>query len=161
MFTGKIEADETYVSGKEKNMHTDKKLNSSRRGIGKAMVVCVKERGSNYETAKVMGNTKKTSLHDFIRGNVAEGSHVFIDDMNSYLGMHEYNHENVCHSTGEHVKEQAHIEARHKISRYHLIRYVQEFAGRLNLRLKDTEQQIAHIASSMIGDQLRLKDLIA
>ena len=176
MFTGKIGADGTYVSGKDENTHSDKKLSASCGGVSKAMVACMKERGSNHITAKVMDNTKKSPLHGFIQDNVAEDSHVFTDNMSNCLGIHYYIHEHDYHSTGEFVKEQAHviyvesfwrmlelvqIEARHKISKDYLYRYVQEFTGWLNFRPKDTEHQIAHIVPSMLGDKFRHKDLVA
>ena len=43
----------------------------------------------------------------------------------------------------------------------HLNRYVNEFAGRFNDRQSDTIEQMKHIAISMVGTQLRYKDLVA
>ncbi|MDE2921509.1 MAG: hypothetical protein OYL92_15760 [Acidobacteriota bacterium] len=42
-----------------------------------------------------------------------------------------------------------------------LFRYVNEFAGRHNIREMDTLDQMAFLARGMIGKQLRYKDLIA
>ena len=47
-----------------------------------------------------------------------------------------------------------------KYSRKHLNRYVQEFAGRHNIRMLDTIDQMAFIARGMLGRLLTYKDLI-
>ena len=49
----------------------------------------------------------------------------------------------------------------HKLSPKHLDRYVQEFAGRHNLREQDTIQQMASIGDGMNGKRLRYRQLIA
>lgn len=49
----------------------------------------------------------------------------------------------------------------HKMSVKLLFRYVNEFAGRHNIREMDTLDQMAFLARGMIGKQLRYKDLIA
>ncbi len=49
----------------------------------------------------------------------------------------------------------------HKLSPKHLDRYVQEFAGRHNLRERDTIEMMAAIATGMRGKRLRYRELIA
>ena len=46
-FSGEIEADETFVGGKESNKHKNKKLNQGRGSVGKAVVMGVLERGKD------------------------------------------------------------------------------------------------------------------
>ena len=85
-------------------------------------------------------------------------------------------HEAVKHSAAEYVSGQAHtngIESFwamlkrahkgtfHKLSPKHLDRYVQEFAGKHNLRHADTGDQMRGLVERMDGKRLRYKDLIA
>jgi hypothetical protein len=56
--------------------------------------------------------------------------------------------------------KRAHKGTFHKLSPKHLHRYVDEFAGRHNVRDLDTLEQMASIASDMEQSQLRYKDLV-
>ena len=84
--------------------------------------------------------------------------------------------ESVNHFVKEYVNGQAHtngIESfwallkrgyygtYHKMSAKHLPRYVNEFAGRHNIREQDTIDQLAFIARGLIGKRLRYQDLVA
>ncbi len=49
----------------------------------------------------------------------------------------------------------------HHLSRKHLNRYLREFAGRYNIRPRDTRDQMSYIVRGMEGKRLRYKDLVA
>ena len=57
--------------------------------------------------------------------------------------------------------KRAHKGTFHKLSPKHLDRYVQEFAGRHNLREQDTIDQLGTLQSGMEGKRLRYRTLIA
>ena len=57
--------------------------------------------------------------------------------------------------------KRAHKGTFHKISPKHLNRYVQEFAGRHNLRHLDTLAQMATVALRLSGRRLKYRDLTA
>jgi transposase-like protein len=61
-FTGVVETDETYIGGKEKNKHFDKRLNAGRGIIGKQVVLGVRERTGKVKAIPAMG-TDKTEIH--------------------------------------------------------------------------------------------------
>ena len=56
--------------------------------------------------------------------------------------------------------KRAHKGTFHKMSRKHLNRYVDEFAGRHKIRELDTINQMKNIAVGMVGKRLEYKELI-
>ena len=179
LFSGPVEVDEMYEGGKRKNMSNKKRkeMKDTGRGpVGKSVVVGVKDRASNEIRAQVVDGTDKETLQGFIRETVETGAMVYTDEAAAYQGMTGYGHEAVKHGVSEYVRGQAHtngIESFwasirrahkgtfHKLSAKHLDRYVQEFAGKHNLREQDTADIMAAIASGMEGKRLRYEDLIA
>src|SRR5450755_4059733 len=66
--SGQIEADETFIGGKARNMHSDKRAKkiTGRGPIGKTIVAGILERGGNVH-ATVVPTRKKGVLHSEIR----------------------------------------------------------------------------------------------
>ena len=164
LFNGPIEADETWVGGKERNKHNNKKLKAGRGPVGKVAVIGAKDRETNKVNAAVIDDTTAETMQGFIKNIAAENAQLYTDDHRSYQGLP--NHEAVKHSIGEYVREQAHtngIESfwamlkrgyngvYHKMSRKHLARYIVEFSGRHNLRPMDTKNQMESVAAEFSG----------
>lgn len=154
LLEGIIEADETYIGGKNKNRHNDKKTEGGqgRSAQDKTPVIGVVQRDGKVIAQKSKDVTKK-SLHKFINANVKKGSQIMTDEWRSYNGLSEkFAHLVVSHGQGEYVKGECHtntmenfwsilkrgiIGQYHQVTRKHLNAYVAEFCFRHNNRSND------------------------
>ena len=172
---GPVEVDETYLGGKRRNMSNVKRGELTGRGpIEKTAVVGAKDRSTKRVATKVVDNTKGKTLQGFVADQVRPGAKVYTDDSTSYLSLE--NHESVKHSIQEYVRGDVHtngveslwsmlkrgyVGIYHKMSAKHAHRYINEFAGRQNLREFDTLTQMAMIAKGLDHTVLHYRDLIA
>jgi len=176
LFSGPVEADETYVGGKRRNMSNAKRKEATGRGaVGKTAVAGIKDRPTRQVAAKVVKKTDAATLQGFVKEHTEAQAQVYTDDASAYIGL-DRPHESVKHSVSEFVNGMAHTNGMesfwsmfkrghkgtyHKMSPKHLQRYVNEFAGRHNIREKDTIDQMQAIAAGFEGKWLRYKDLKA
>ena len=178
LFSGPVEVDESYFGGRRRNMSNTrrKELTDTGRGaVGKTAVVGVKDRATKRLAARVVESTDKATLQGFVIDHTAPGATVYSDDATAYESL-PFDHATVKHSLSEYVKgdihtngieslwsmlKRAHKGTFHKLSPKHLNRYVQEFAGRHNLREHDTIDIMGAVACGMNGKRLRYRELIA
>jgi transposase-like protein len=149
---GIVEVDETFVGGKTKNWHKDKRDgNSPGAGTGgKAVVVGAVRRKGNV-VARVVANTKSETLTAFVREAVSHKVSLLCTD--AYRGYNklrvEYPIKTVDHARGQYVAGVVHtqtiegfwsilkrgvIGTFHKVSEKYLPLYVAEFQFRYNNR---------------------------
>ena len=89
MMSGHVEADESFIGGKSRNMHKDVRARkiTGTGGKDKAMVMGILERGKDGKQSKVrtkvVGNRKKHALQSEVRKHVEAGSALYTDDLNS------------------------------------------------------------------------------
>ena len=103
---GPVEADETYMGGKNANKHSHKKIKNAHGTMGKTAVVGVKDRETNTVQAAVIGNTARPTLSGFVGTHAAPGAKVYTDEHSGYDWVE--NREMVRHSVKEYVRDHIH-----------------------------------------------------
>lgn len=142
-----VEADETFVGGKNKNRHANKKYRGT--SDDKTPVLGMVERGGKLAAKAVENTTRETISREIIR-TVKEGTKLYTDEYASYKSLQRvYDHSFVKHSRKQYVKGNVHtntIESfwailkrgifgiYHFTSKKHLQLYVDEFVFRYNSR---------------------------
>jgi transposase-like protein len=172
--SGIVEADETYVGGKQSNKHASKRI-SGRGTVGKLTVMGAVEREGRVTTELVQG-TSVPEIHKFITENVNPQSTLYSDDHSGYKGLDGYTHVAIRHSVGEYVNGKVHtnnIESFwsllkrghygifHTISAKHLHRYLAEFEARWDMSKMDSSDRVDALLESTPGLRLVYKGLIA
>jgi transposase-like protein len=100
MLSGHVEADETFIGGKARNMHKDKKAAkiTGTGGKDKTAVMGILERGGKVRTA-VIPNRKKKAIQAEVRKHVQAGSALYTDFLLSYEGLgSDFAHQVVDHA---------------------------------------------------------------
>ncbi|MBV1707524.1 MAG: IS1595 family transposase [Hyphomicrobiales bacterium] len=144
---GDVEADTTFVGGKEKNKHADQRAPGSQGGANKSIVLGIVEREGELRAAHVDDGKAKT-LQGEVRKNVKKGAALLTDEDRAFIGLdRDYNHLAVNHSAGEYVRlggfvhtntiesvwallKRQIVGIHHWVSPKHLDRYVQEMTWR-------------------------------
>ena len=112
---GTIELDETFVGGKNKNRHWDKKVknNQGRALIDKVGVFGMLNREGKlfvYAMGRIEGKgLKGRGLQALVRNKVEKGSNIATDEYRGYNGLNKnYYHGRVIHRKGNYVNGECH-----------------------------------------------------
>ncbi len=179
--SGEIEADESFIGGKARNMHKDVRARkiTGTGPEGKAIVAAVLQRGGKVR-AQVMDTRKKKDLHAMVREHVEAGSNLYTDALKSYEGMNEFAHQVIDHAVA-YVDGQVHTNGLENfwsllkrglkgtyvsVEPFHLFRYIDEQAFRYNNRKhEDGEtmtdiERFVRVMRNIVGKRLTYASLI-
>src|SRR5207302_7236185 len=147
-----VEADETYIGGKEANKHASKRRHRGRGPVGKEPVVSLVERDGRVRSTHMPEVTGK-NLKLALATQVHQKSYLMTDESGVYVqaGRQFDGHGTVNHSIEEYVRgsfwhtntvegyfsilKRGIIGTYHHVSQQHLKRYLAEFDYRYNERV--------------------------
>lgn len=147
-----VEADTTYVGGKESNKHRNKRNSKNIGGAGKQIVHTLVERDGSARSHHI-ANISGATLRPILVAQVSRKSSLMTDTAGGYMGVGKEfeRHEMVDHGIGEYVRGDAHSNTvegyfsilkrgingvYHHVSEAHLKRYLAEFDFRYTYRTK-------------------------
>jgi len=170
-----VQSDETYAGGRNKNRHTDKKVDGS-GPVGKSIILGMVENGGRKK-AIVVSNTERETILKEINKHVRKGTLLSTDEATHYIGVNRqgYKHRSCNHSAKSWVNGMASTNSvesmwsllkrafygiYHKFSIEHLPKYVAESVFRLNEGhcKYQTMTRIDAIAGYCIGKRLTWSD---
>jgi transposase-like protein len=107
-FEGIVQCDETFVGGKNKNRHKDKKVPQSqgRSFKDKTPVFGAIEKSTGLVKAIVVRDTKVKTIQPLLHQHIKYGSHVMTDEWHAYKGINKYfEHSFVDHGRKQYANE--------------------------------------------------------
>ena len=159
-----LEADETFVGGKAKNMHRDRRICCEQQGgvfVGKTVVQGILDRDMRKVRAQVVPNVKRETLQNAVLNNVRYGSTVYTDDAVGYDKLNSRFVHDVVNHAETYVRGRVHTNGMENfwsllrtyvaVEPFHLDRYVDEQVFRYNNRKDISDSQRFALAMSQIG----------
>jgi transposase-like protein len=178
--TGNVEADETFIGGKARNMHASKRARriTGTGGKDKTAVMGILERGSDGKVSKVrtvvIPNRKKKAIQAEVRKHVEAGAALYSDALASYSGLErEYAHQVIDHAE-KYVDGIVHTNSLENfwsllkrsisgtyvsVEPFHLFRYLDEQAYRFNNRQMSDAERFDVAVKGIVGKRLTFNQL--
>ena len=173
--SGEVEADETFIGGKARNMHVAQR---KRRITGtgtkdKTAVMGILERGGKVRTV-VVPNRRRSALQGEIRKHVEAGAALYTDALLSYNGLEgDYAHKVVDHAV-QYVDGRVHTNGLENfwsllkrsisgtcisVEPFHLFRYLDEQSFRYNERKSTDAKRFVTAMKQIVGKRLTFDEL--
>jgi len=176
-----IEVDETYIGGKARNMHADRRrktLQGRTGGAGKQAVFGMLERGKDGKSkirTRTIPEAWKNEVGEIIRETIKKGTNVYSDEHGAYyhLGSEGFNHAFVRHAEyyfdgAVHTNGVENFWTLLKrtikgtyvsIEPFHTFRYLDEQAFRFNERFGDDADRFITAMHEVAGRRVTYKKL--
>lgn len=172
-----VEADETFIGGKEKNKHKSKRAKKHLGASwGKETVFSILERKGKVRSIHTPSVSADT-LRPILVEQLDASTKLMTDDAGQYRHMHrDFDHSIVNHGAGEYVRGEAHTNTvesyfailkrgitgtYHHVSQKHLKRYLAEFDFRYNeraaLEVTDAERTMKAV-KGVVGKRVTLRE---
>jgi transposase-like protein len=176
--SGDVEVDETYIGGKARFMHKDKRarVRRGRSTMGKVAVMGLLERHSKTVRVEVLPNVRQHAVQSRVRAHVNRDSVLHTDAFSSYEGLHgEYIHKVIDHAE-RYVDGEVHTNGMENfwsllkraikgtyvsVEPFHLFRYVDEQAFRFNQRKLTDAERFSEVLDGIVGRRVMFTDLTA
>src|ERR1035437_8472858 len=174
--SGEVEADETFIGGKARNMHISKRERpiTGTGGKDKTAVMGILERGGKVRTT-IIPNRKRAALQAEVKKHVEAGAALYTDALLSYHGLaSDYAHQVVDHAV-EYVNGRIHTNGLENfwsllkrgingtyvsIEPFHLFRYLDEQTFRYNNRKNlDDAGRFNRVIRQIVGKRLTFAEL--
>jgi len=171
-----VEVDETFIGGKARNMHLDKRQRriTGTGGKDKTAVMGILERDGEVRTV-VIPNRRKKVLQEEVQKHVAAGTALYTDALLSYDGLaNDYAHKVIDHAEA-YVDGRVHTNSLENfwsllkrgisgtyvsVEPFHLFRYLDEQSFRYNNRKEMNDADRFNLALSQIaGKRLTFAEL--
>jgi transposase-like protein len=168
--SGHVEADETFIGGKARNMHIAQRRRriTGTGGKDKTAVIGIVERGGKVRTS-VVPNRKRKALQAEVRKHVEAGSALYTDSLLSYKGLESaYAHQVIDHAV-KYVDGNVHTNTLENfwallkrgisgtyvsVEPFHLFRYLDEQAYRFNNRKMTDAERFDAAVKGIVGKRL-------
>ena len=174
--SGSVEVDETFIGGKARNMHANKRVGkiAGTGGYGKVAVMGLLERHGEVRTM-VVSNTRRETLQGNVERHIEQGSKVYTDSWVSYNNLESQYIHNVINHAERYVNGHIHTNGIENfwsllkrtlggtyisVEPFHLFRYLDEQAFRFNKRTGTDASRFLALVSSITGKRLEYKNLI-
>jgi transposase-like protein len=185
---GQIEADESFIGGRARNMHRDKRekmkslstggKRNARGSVGKTAVMGLLERNAPDNSrvrCKVVQGVRRHDLETQVREHVEKGAEVITDQFRSYDKLHDEYVHNVINHAECYAKGHVHTNGLENfwsllkrgikgtyvsVEPFHLFRYLDEQAFRFNERKDNDKGRFLKTIAKFAGKRLMYSKLI-
>jgi len=176
-FSGRVEADETYIGAKARFMHKNKRTGKTGM-VGKTAVLGLLERDADGKGSrvrcKIMNRVRVSDLDPEVRANVESGSEVITDALSSYYKLaDDYTHKVIDHAVS-YAEGHVHTNCLENfwsllkrlikgtyvsVEPFHLFRYLDEQAYRFNERKGTDSERFVRAFRNVANRRITYKNL--